>query len=308
MGTSEQIKKLKDLHERGALTDKEFSQLKARLLEGQDSTDRIPKKNEEQNSTNKRSVKDISWMVPVAIVFGVFLLFFIFSDKSNDKSEQRIEEFSSNKNHLVKLHGTYYIFISLIELASKNFKGKDWDEGGWFGAPTGPDLYYTFSLNDIEIYSTKNKFLLGVKIGKDLMGYNNYIKEWSGVSQEFTMGTGKVSPEGMIDAPLVAIEEAKKITVRVYDDDSFGLWNRISPKDDEAGNLNLILTELEVGENKFWRTIDNEWVSSPPASQNMADRGIKQFRVRVVDSLKKADYIAKQLGIPLEKVKSRLGL
>ena len=33
MGTSEQIKKLKDLRERGALTDEEFSQLKARLLE-----------------------------------------------------------------------------------------------------------------------------------------------------------------------------------------------------------------------------------------------------------------------------------
>jgi hypothetical protein len=292
MNLSEEIKKLQALHESGTLTDDEFTKAKSKLIESAKSPSE-PSQNapseitSSPKLTSETASSSAGWLAPLVIVIGVFALFFIFSDTTSDDNN-RPEESDKQESQQVELHGTYYIFISLIELAEKDPEGRDWDEGGIFSGPSAPEPWYSVELNDKVIFSTR-----------DDSGDNNFLKEWSGIAQGLFLGSGTISPEGIIKAPLVSAED-KNIRFYFYDEDADSA--------ESCGGIILNLTTLDIGEEEWWRWPDVGWRNQMPAADKIATRGVKRIRIKVIQSNKKAEYIAQELGIPLREVKSRLGL
>ena len=100
MNISEEIQKLKELHESGALTDDEFAQAKARLLGGSQED---VKSTEESDKTPEPHMEEVekfvlsksggfNWVYPIGAIILVIGLVFIFSGK---KAGQRNDESNS---------------------------------------------------------------------------------------------------------------------------------------------------------------------------------------------------------------------
>jgi len=296
MNLSEEIKNLRELHESGALTDDEFAKAKSKLIESAKSPSE-PSQNapseitSSPKLTSETASSSAGWLVPLAIVIGVFALFFIFSETTSDDNNGdniRPEESDKQESQQVELYGTYYIFISLLELAEKDPEGRDWDEGGFFSGPSAPDPWYEVRFNDKVIFSTR-----------DDSGNDNFLKEWSGIAQGLVLGSGSISPEGIIKAPLLSAED-KDIDFVFYDEDADSA--------EYCGGISCNLTILDIGEEEWWFWPDETWRTEMPAADKIATRGVKRIRIKVIPSNRKAEYIAQELGIPLKEVKSRLGL
>ena len=223
----------------------------------------------------------LGWVYPLLIVVIVGLVFWITPQKKpGTKLLNNGEENSTQTNPTVKPQHTYYIFPDLIELAATNPEGKEWDIDD-----SGPDITYAIHLNDREIFTAPSK-------GKD-----NTVNEWGGMSQDLSLFNTSVSVEGIIKAALVSINAGDTLKFKVWDNDIAA--------NDEAGEFTIMTTELKLGQTEWWCYGDT-WNEDRDASRPDASRGLKRLRLRVIDSEKKAEFIASQLNLPLEKVNDML--
>ena len=225
--------------------------------------------------------KASGWIYPLLIVAVVGFVFWITPQKKpGTKLLNNGEEKSTQANPTVKPQHTYLVFPDLIELTAKNLEGDEWDIFG-----SGPDITYAIYLNDSEIFTAPSK------------GKNNTVNEWGGVSQNLSLFNTSVSVEGIIKAALISINDGDTLTVKVWDDDIAA--------NDEAGEFTLKTAELKLGQTEWWRYGDT-WNEGRDAKRPDASRGLKRLRLRVIDSDKKAEFIASQLNLPLEKVNDML--
>ena len=316
MNIPEEIRKLKELHDDGVLTDEEFAQAKAKLLRNENSTDHIseetvPKhritphleEGEGHSSVKQNPGGGLAWMVPVAIVLGVFVLYAIFSGslkETGDESDGDNSPIKEKESHQVKLHGTYYVFVSMVELNEKDSNGDDWDDPV-VGSKSSPDIYY-------QIFRGEEVVLDGYPY----CGENNFVNEWDGYDVNMVdaawngVWKGKgISFRDFIRGRtyLVSIEKGKTLTVKVYDYDGTVIGDG-----DPAGEVPLDLWNFNVGETELWQTSDGQWLKSRPASDLMTGHGIKRIKIRIFDSSKAPEFIAEQMGVPLGELKSKLGL
>ena len=260
MDILENLKELKALHDNGDLTTEEFEKAKERLLQ------------EEKTAT------PLGWLYPILIILIVGLIFWLAprEEPNNTKIDKEKKE-TEQASRTVNPQGTYYIFLSLIELADKNPVGDEWDTGGSL-----PDITYTISRNGREIFKAPRN------------GENSTITEWTGVSQDFSLLKTTVSLEGTIKAALVSINPNDTLKIQVWDTDD------LSP-DDEAGEFTLATSSLKLGQSEWWRYGDT-WSENHDNKKPVATRGLKRLRLHVIDSKRKSEFIANQLDIPLEKV------
>ncbi len=218
----------------------------------------------------------LGWVYPLLIVVIVGLVFWITPQKKpGTKLLNNGEENSTQANPTVKPQHTYLVFPDLIELAATNPEGKEWDIDD-----SGPDITYSIYLNDREIFTAPSK-------GKD-----NTINEWGGVSQDLSLFNTSVSIEGIIKAALISINAGDTLKIKVWDNDLAA--------NDDAGEFTLKTTELKIGQTEWWRYGDT-WNEGRDAKPSDASRGLKRLRLRVIDSEKKAEFIASQLSLQLEK-------
>ena len=264
MSTLDEIKELKALRDSGDLTDEEFANAKARLL------------------CESPAATSSGWVYPILIVVIVGLVFWIAPQKKPGTSPpDKSAGTSPQTNPKVKPQHTYYVFPELIELATTNPKGSEWDALDH----SGPDITYSIHLNDREIFTAPSK------------GKNNTVNEWGGVSQNLSLFNTSVSVEGIIKAALISINNGDTLTVKVWDDDIAA--------NDEAGEFTLKTAELKLGQTEWWRYGDT-WNEGRDAKRPDASRGLKRLRLHVVDTEKKAEFIASQMGIPLKEVNDKL--
>lgn len=225
--------------------------------------------------------KSLGWVYPILIVVVVGLVFWIApQNKPAAMSPDKGAATSPQAKAKVKPQHTYYVFPDLIELADKNPAGNDWDV-----RDTGPDITYAIYLNDREIFKAPSK-------GKD-----NTVTEWSGVSQDVSLFKTSVSVEGIIKAALISINPGDTLRVKVWDDDLAA--------NDEAGEFTIGTVDLKPGKTEWWRYGDT-WSEGRDDKHPDASRGLKRLRLHVVDTEKKAEFIARQLNLPLEKVNDML--
>ncbi len=117
------------------------------------------------------------------------------------------------------------------------------------------------------------------------------------MSQDLSLFNTSVSVEGIIKAALISINAGDTLKIKVWDNDLAA--------NDDAGEFTLKTAELKLGQTKWWRYGDT-WNEGRDASRPDASRGLKRLRLRVIDSEKKAEFIASQLNLPLEKVNDML--
>ncbi len=223
----------------------------------------------------------LGWVYPLLIVVIVGLVFWVTPQKKpTTKPLNNDEGKSTQTNPTVKPQHTYYIFPDLIDLAATNPEGKEWDIDD-----SGPDITYSIYLNDREIFTAPSK-------GKD-----NTINEWGGVSQDLSLFNTSVSVEGIIKAALISINAGDTLKIKIWDNDIAA--------NDEAGEFTIKTAELKLGQTEWWHYGDT-WNEGREAKRPDASRGLKRLRLRVIDSDKKAEFIASQLNLPLEKVNDML--
>ena len=226
--------------------------------------------------------KSSGWVYPILIVVVVGLVFWIAPQKKPGATQpdKGPGTTSPQANPKVKPQHIYYVFPELIELAATNPEGKKWDIDD-----SGPDITYAIYLNDREIFKAPSK-------GKD-----NTVNEWGGVSQDLSLFNTSVSVEGIIKSALISINGGDTLTVKVWDDDIAA--------NDKAGEFTIKTAELKLGQTEWWRYGDT-WSEGRDAKRPDASRGLKRLRLHVVDTEKKAEFIASQLDISLEKVNDML--
>jgi len=223
----------------------------------------------------------LGWIYPLLIVVVVGIVFWIAPQKKpGTKPLNNGEEKSAQANPKVKPQHTYHVFPDLIELAAKNPEGKEWDIDD-----SGPDITYTIHLNDREIFTAPSK------------GNDNTVNEWGGMSQDLNLFNTSVSVEGIIKAALISINAGDTLKIKIWDNDI--------ASNDEAGVFTIKTTELKIGQTEWWRYGDT-LIEDRDSSRPDASRGLKRLRLRVIDSDKKAEFIASQLNLPLEKVNDML--
>jgi len=223
----------------------------------------------------------LGWISPPLIVVVVGLVFWIAPQRKPDETPLDTGVGASSQTApKVKPQHTYHVFPNLIELGAKNPEGKEWDIDN-----SGPDITYTIHLDDREIFKAPSK-------GKD-----NTVNEWGGVSQDLSLFNTSVSVEGIIKAALISINPGDTLKIKIWDNDI--------ASNDEAGEFTIKTTELKTGQTEWWRYGDT-WIEDRDPSRPDASRGLKRLRLRVIDSDKKAEFIASQLNLPLEKVNDML--
>ncbi len=117
------------------------------------------------------------------------------------------------------------------------------------------------------------------------------------MSQDLSLFNTSVSVEGIIKAALISINAGDTLKIKIWDNDI--------ASNDEAGEFTIKTTELKIGQTEWWRYGDT-LIEDRDSSRPDASRGLKRLRLRVIDSDKKAEFIASQLNLPLEKVNDML--
>lgn len=223
----------------------------------------------------------VGWLYPLLIVAVVGLVF-LATPRNPPEATPSDDDSTATapREQRVKPRHTYYIFPDLIELAEKNPAGNDWDI-----RDTGPDITYAIYLNNREIFQAPSK-------GKD-----NTVAEWSGVSQDLSLFNTSLSVEGIIKAAFISINPGDTLRIKVWDNDL--------DANDEAGEFSISTTALLTGQSEWWR-YGNSWQKGRDANHPDATHGLKRLRLHVVDSASKAEFITRQLDLPLGKVNEML--
>jgi hypothetical protein len=258
----------------------QLQELKA-LHDGGDLSDEEFAQAKRQLLLETQPATAVGWLYPLLIVAVVGLVFMITPRKTPDAAPNNKAPSSPQPTEQrVKPRHTYYVFPDLIELAGKNSAGRDWDV-----RDNGPDITYAIYLNDQKIFRAPSK------------GKNNTVTEWSGVSQNLSLFNTSVSVEGIIKAAFISINPGDTLRVKVWDNDFAA--------NDEAGEFSISTTALRIGQAEWWR-YGNSWREGRDTDRPDATRGLKRLRLHVVDSASKAEFIARQLDLPLGKVNEML--
>ena len=255
-----------------------IKELKA-LRDGGDLTDEEFEQAKTRLLNEPPPATSLGWIYPLLIVVVVGLIFWITPRKKPGATHpEKGAGASPQTNPTVKPRHTYYVFPDLIELAPTNPEGKEWDIDD-----SGPDITYAIYLNDHERFKAPSH-------GKD-----NTVNLWGGISH--SLFKTSVSVEGIIKAELISINTGDTLKIKIWDNDI--------ASNDEAGEFTIKTTDLKLGKTEWWRYGDT-WSEGRDAKRPDASRGLKRLRLHVVDTEKKAEFIASQMGIPLKEVNDKL--
>lgn len=179
------------------------------------------------------SPKPSAWLgglVPVLLVLGAAGLYWLLSGGNGGEGDPGEDPGAGGSTASGKLKEgkTYYLFASEIELFPTDVENEAWDAGD-----NGPDVRYRILWQGNEVFESDKK-------------EDSLIADWSGLSVEldWTDLLGKsVSPDKVIKAARVRYEKGGRVELEVEDVDV--------TSDDDAGRIELDLSELRVGRNEF---------------------------------------------------------
>lgn len=198
-------------------------------------------------------VGKFSFLFPALIVAVVGAVFYFSGrNQSVDQVAPKGDNAKPQVTKQVEVGQDYYVMVRLIELPPKSpFNNRPWDAGR---AKSAPDIYFELSWQDNVIFSTKDKEVR-----------NTLIAEWSGLKLPMAeaverikrnvplvgglMRKGQATDDvlnAFINARRISVRKGENLTVAVFDKD--GLFGG---RDDRAGCLNLLTTDLVLGDKTY---------------------------------------------------------